>query len=410
MDRSGFSLIILFFLALSLFVSVFTSSMRLVKASDTIYINADGTINPSTAPILRSGDLYNLTGDITGSVNAIRILRSNMTFDGQGYTVQGQGSSGGTGLFLNGTNNVLVKNVNIVSFYVGIRLSEFSNNNTITKCSISGNTDGIQVIESSGNTTISWNTLIDNSNSGVWIEGSSSNTVSSNSLTDNGYGVMLKQSNYNVVLKNSVRGGYGVAVEQCSFNSVSENNVLGSPYGIMVVNYASYNTVTQNSINGSIWVGLRLYEHAVSNNVTDNNVTNIEVGVDLNRQCTSNNIIANDIAFNSIGISIDDSSNNQIYHNRIRNNTEQVDTDGTVNIWDNGYPSGGNFWSDYEDVYPNATEIDASNLWNIPYDVDSHNQDNYPIIPEFSILTVAPILAGVTLLAATIFRRRKLSE
>jgi parallel beta-helix repeat protein len=379
-----------------------------VKATDTIYIKADGSIAPITAPILRSGSLYTLTGNITSSGQAIKIQRNNMTFDGQGYTVQGPGSSGGTGLLLNNTNNVLIKNMNVLSFFIGIRLSWLTNNTIITQSNISGHADGIQVIESSSNITISGNTLEDNSNSGVWIEGSSNNnTISGNTLTNSGYGVMLKQSTYNAVSKNNITGGYGVTVDQGTSNNISENKVSGSPYGIMLVNYASYNTVSKNNINGSIWTGLRLYEHAGSNDVLDNNVTNSGTGVELNRQCESNDIIGNDIAFNTLGISIDDAPNNQIYHNKFRNNTEQVYTDNTPNVWDNGFPSGGNFWSDYQTLYPNATEIDASGLGNTPYFIDSQNQDNYPIIPEFPSIVVVPMFAVATLLAAKVCRSRK---
>jgi parallel beta-helix repeat protein len=220
---------------------------------------------------------------------------------------------------------------------------------------------------------------------------------------------MLKQSTYNTVSKNNITGGYGVTVDQGSINSVSENNVSGSPYGIMLVDYASYNTVSKNNVNGSVWIGLRLYDHAGSNDVLDNNITNSGTGVDIDRQCANNDIIGNDIAFNAIGISIDDSPNNQIYHNKIRNNTEQVYTDNTPNVWDNGFPSGGNFWSDYQTRYPNATEIDASGLGNTPYFIDSQDQDNYPIIPELSSFIVVPMLALTTLLAAIVCRRRKQS-
>ncbi len=408
MKRTDLNLLLVLCLTLSLFVLISTSSIRIVKASDTVYIKADGSIDPITAPILRSGDLYVLTGNITSSGNAIQIQRNNMTFDGQGYAVHGPGSSGGTGLLLNNTNNVLIQNVNIISFYVGIRLSWLANNTIITGNNISGHSDGIQVVESSFNITISGNTLKDNSNSGVWIEGSSyNNTISGNSLTNSSSGVMLKQSTYNTVSKNNITGGYGVTVDQCSSNIISENSVSGSPYGIMLVDYASYNTVSKNNVNGSIWIGLRLYDNAGSNDVLNNSVTNSGTGVDLNRQCANNDIIGNDIAFNAIGISIDDSPDNQIYHNRIRNNTEQVHTDNTANVWDNGYPSGGNFWSDYGDVYPNATEIDASGLGDTPYFIDSHDQDNYPIIPEFSLFVVVPMFAVATLFAAIACRRRK---
>ena len=52
----------------------------------------------------------------------------------------------------------------------------------------------------------------------------------------------------------------------------------------------------------------------------------------------------------------------------------------SVNIWDAGYPSGGNYWGDYEARYPNATELDGSGLWDTPYALYGNNQDNYPLM------------------------------
>ena len=38
----------------------------------------------------------------------------------------------------------------------------------------------------------------------------------------------------------------------------------------------------------------------------------------------------------------------------------------------------GNYWSDYETRYPNAS-YDEFGIWNTPYVIDSSNQDNYPL-------------------------------
>jgi hypothetical protein len=51
-----------------------------------------------------------------------------------------------------------------------------------------------------------------------------------------------------------------------------------------------------------------------------------------------------------------------------------------MNVWDNGYPSGGNYWRDYQTRYPNATEIDSSGIWNTPYVIDANNTDRYPLM------------------------------
>jgi len=409
MSRTCLSILLVLCLTWLVFLSILTSSIPAVKASGSIYIRVDGSVDPPTAPIQRSGDVYSLTGNITSDANAIRIERNNMTIDGQGYTMQGPGPSGGFGFLLNNTGNVTIRNTNIRSFYIGIKISWLTNNSKIIGNNITENSDGIQILESSSNTTISGNTLKDNINSGVWIENSSNNnTISENSLTNNGHGVMLKMSNYNTVSKNNITGGYGVGLDRAFSNSVSENNVSGSPYGIMLVESSTYNTVSRNNINGSIWIGVRLYEGSESNDIFDNNITNSGIGVGLERGCPSNRIIGNDIAFNAKGISIDDSSNNQIYHNRIRNNTDQVDTDQSVNVWDNDFPSGGNYWSDYTDAdkYSNATEIDASGLWNTPYVIETGNKDNYPLIPEFSSFLILPLFTMATLLAVILYKRR----
>jgi hypothetical protein len=67
--------------------------------------------------------------------------------------------------------------------------------------------------------------------------------------------------------------------------------------------------------------------------------------------------------------------------------------------WDNGYPSGGNYWSDYAIKYPNATEIDDSGIGDtayfigIPCAINStyantyivEAVDRYPVITPFKI-------------------------
>jgi len=64
-----------------------------------------------------------------------------------------------------------------------------------------------------------------------------------------------------------------------------------------------------------------------------------------------------------------------------------------VNIWDDGYPSGGNYWSDYNGTdlfsgsYQNETGSDG--IGDTPYVIDENNQDNYPLIAPFNSFTVA---------------------
>jgi hypothetical protein len=91
------------------------------------------------------------------------------------------------------------------------------------------------------------------------------------------------------------------------------------------------------------------------------------------------------------GIYIIDSSGNRIFHNDISIAGYGPEFGGEGwgnNTWDNGYPSGGNYWSDYQTKYPNATEIDSSGIWNTPYVIDGPNNiDRYPLMHAYFMPT-----------------------
>ncbi len=53
-----------------------------------------------------------------------------------------------------------------------------------------------------------------------------------------------------------------------------------------------------------------------------------------------------------------------------------------MNTWDNGFE--GNYWSDYEEKYPDAQELDGSGIWDTPYDIDWNNRDNFPLVQPWS--------------------------
>ncbi len=127
------------------------------------------------------------------------------------------------------------------------------------------------------------------------------------------------------------------------------------------------------------------------NSVSGNNVTNNWRGIYLD-DSSHNSISGNNMANNQVGIQLRHSSNNIICHNNFVNNTQQARfyETGYTNVWDDGYPIGGNYWSDYLERYPDAEEMDGSGLWDTPYVIDEDNQDNYPLVNPWSPPELTP--------------------
>jgi Ca-activated chloride channel family protein len=126
----------------------------------------------------------------------------------------------------------------------------------------------------------------------------------------------------------------------------------------------------------------------------------LRAGIYLNS--TNNCIIANNnVANNFFGFRLRNSSNNSIYHNEIRNNTNQA-YDGTgTNAWNCSYPLGGNYWGDYREKYKaeynedpddnlcgaNQDQVcDGDRIWDVPYkwiSGDANAMDNYPLVSRY---------------------------
>jgi parallel beta-helix repeat protein len=302
---------------------VVASMTEKVEATVTIYIRADGSIDPSYAPIRRDGDLYVLTDNISSVV----IDRNNMTLNGAGLTVQGSQGSSHEGIYVYGRNNVTIKNIIVTGF-----------------------------------------------NSGVWFDSSSNNSISESLVANNGIGIILS---------------------------------VGS----------QYNSIVENNITGNGGEGIFVLGSSNCNSIIDNNITTNNYGISFYLS-SNNSMYGNNIQSNNCGIRLQTCSNNSIYHNTFVNNTIQVYIAISTNIWDNGYPSGGNYWSNYagpdsgRGVGQNQTGSDG--IGDTPYVIDMNNTDRYPlmteyipVISEFSPFLVLPLLMAATLVTVMVYRRNR---
>jgi parallel beta-helix repeat protein len=168
-----------------------------VEASGTIYIRADGSIDPPTAPI---SSVDNVTYTFADNINdSIVVERDNIVVDGAGCTVQGNGT--GTGIDISGRNNVTITKMNIQNFSSGIHCNSTSLS-IISRNNITNNEDGIE-FESSSNNTISGNNITNNDD-GIWLYSSSSNSVNENNIANKLDGIYLGFSSNVSIGKNNI--------------------------------------------------------------------------------------------------------------------------------------------------------------------------------------------------------------
>jgi parallel beta-helix repeat protein len=333
---------ILILLLSSLLVGI--SNVESVKASETIYIRADGSVE-GTDKIQRDGNVYTFIDDIFDSCGIV-VERDNIVVDGAGYTLQGTGS--GKGIDLSDRNTVTIQNVEIKEFNDGIRLFEAANN------------------------TLIGNTIAANNQWGIRLAGSSNNIVSGNNITNNDYGgIVVMGSDNNKILENTITDNFrGLDLTASENNTVSGNHIANNIGGIALENM--YNSIVENTITNNSNFGIHLYG-AGYNNIIGNNITN-----------------------NGRGILVSICYSNIIHQNNFINNTNNVETDNSNSIWDNGEK--GNYWDDYAGV-----DNDGDGIGDTPHIINENNQDNHPltnVIPEFP--SWAPLLIVLSVLAVAV--------
>jgi len=354
-----------------------------VRGSGTIYIRADGSVDPPTAPIQRDGDVYTFNDNIYDS---IAVERSNIVVDGAGYTVQG--IENGTGIILSHISNVTIKYVRVANYDIGIGVYGSGNNNLIYN-EVTNNSEGI-VLGQSWYNILSSNNVSANHERGIYLDSSYSNNLVNNIVTNNYYGVDLSQSSDNYIVNNNCSSNWVIGINLFGINNTLRNNNISftlAGCGI-ILNAGCNNTIIDNNVNSNCEGGIILTTDSCYNNITTNNI-NLNYpssGIYLDEYSNNNTITQNNVFNNTYGIYFHHSFNNSIFHNNFVNNTQQIYNyeKASANVWDDGYPSGGNYWSDYTGVDeksgPNQDEPGSDGIGDTAYVIDENNVDNYPFM------------------------------
>ena len=90
MGKKKASVIVLMLVLLTIGMLSLAFNIQPAKSewTGTVYIRADGSIDPPDAPIQRVGDIYTLTGNITSSGDGIVVERDGVIIEGSGYTLE----------------------------------------------------------------------------------------------------------------------------------------------------------------------------------------------------------------------------------------------------------------------------------------------------------------------------------
>jgi len=178
----------------------------------------------------------------------------------------------------------------------------------------------------------------------------------------------------------------GITVKNMENITIKNLEIKNYGYGMVLTRSNKINIyncdIHDNSFNG---INLRETSESV---IRNNNIYNNQHGLDLSEYSSNNQIYENNIGNNEYGIFIGFSSDNVIYHNNLVDNANSVYTLDSTNIWDLGYPDGGNYWSlevtgDIRSG-PNQDQPNSDGISDEPLFIDEYNADNYPLMDEYN--------------------------
>jgi parallel beta-helix repeat protein len=343
--------------------------------------------------------------DGSGTSTVVRISDDGVVFTG--FTVRNSGTGfGDEGLYLGMVQNCHIEGNIVNNTETGIFLRN-SHYNTIANNTVQNSDDGIYLSVSDHN-TVTYNDVSSIALLGINVGGSAYNVVSHNHASSGWEALSVYGSNNNTVTNNTaVNSDVGLSIVSSAYTMAFNNTLTGNEYGIQIW-YDYNNTIAHNSISQSAKVGIYPYKtdnNTIENNsVLDNkwgmylyvsdNITIRSNKVSLNTDdgiyleySNSSTITGNDITSNGdIGCYISSSFNNKVYHNNLLDNSifDAVDFMG-LNTWDDGYPSGGNYWGKYsgedEKSGPNQDQPGYDGIGDSPQIVyGGPNEDRYPLM------------------------------
>jgi len=308
-----------------------------------------------------------------------------------GFTVKSAGYWK-AGIHLKNVKHCNILNNTALNSCFGIWLETSSYNNLMSNSALK-NWCGICLTSSSKNNFMDNNAL--NNSRGILLHASRNNTLTNNTANSNTeYGILLEASSYNNLTNNIAANNsrIGIWLKASSYNNLM-NNIAANNFRGILLHSSNKNNLTSNIANLNDEYGICL-EYSISYSISNNNLMNNTVNSNnysgIKLYLSDNNTFTDNTAnSNNKGIYLYHSSNNKIYLNNFINNTDNVYSTGSTNIWNSTekitytYKGStytnylGNYWSDYT-----GKDNNSDGIGDTPYSIDS-DKDNYPLIEHF---------------------------
>ncbi len=212
--------------------------------------------------------------------------------------------------------------------------------------------------------------------SGITVDGAWHRLVGRGALDPNATGGFRLNQVSGVTIKRVriSKSYWAISFNQSSHCTIRENEIANNSYGINIPGFCNDTVIERNKIFDSVGQGIYLYgafNFTIRGNLVAGNFPS-GIRVASSTDCTVvENVFANNRGF---GIHVFSSHNIAVYHNNLISNEKNAVTTDYTAKWDNGYPSGGNYWSDY-----NGTDGNHDGIGDTPYAIDAGNIDRYPL-------------------------------
>lgn len=387
---------------------------------NTIYIptGSDGIVADSQHSIIESNNVTLVGGSSVG----VRAISGYDTIMWNTVSVTGDNSYGislaqGSQFNTIGENDVTM----LGSWSYGVYVADGFNNITLNTVSIDGSWSQGVTVTASGtgssqvqsntiqtvgqnsvgiysnyyNSTISYNVISTEGDSSYGIDSMALGAITMNTVSVSGFAAhgIYSAMNDRMISENTINAmgdySYGLYITGAYDLQVLLNEVIVSGNYATAAYYSgtyskiSYNNVTAGLENGTaIFVKILSANNMILNNSFSYSSTGLMASTTSGNLYVGNNFINDTIAFELRGHSTD-----KYYHNSFVNYSSFIISSTTASVWDNGYPSGGNYWSTYGGVDlfsgPGQNITGPDGIGDSQFNLSGSNIDYYPLMGKW---------------------------